>query len=192
MKPDADMISGAMAAEAALAKEETDDLEHAIGSLPEGHPLRAEVENQKRILGDLAGLPPGHPLLVAMEEARLRYEAAESETEDGADEAAAERERVKVRRAKKLDAKKARAEERRREDEEEERLRAATKRINSSMNETIDALRRLGDNIEASREDFAGDRYALMKLERLGRLVTAAVRGVGESRLKAGRAVSNG
>lgn len=188
MKPDAGMISGAMAAEAALAKEESDEFEKTLESLPEDHPLRVEAEQQKRLMGDLAGLPKGHPLLLAMEEARLRYEAEQPAVEESGDG----QEQIRIRRAKKLDAKKAAAEERRREDENEERLRAATKRINSSMNETIDTLKRLSDNIAASQEDFAGDRYALMKLERLNRVVTATMRGVAESRLSPGRVVADG
>jgi len=191
MKPDANMISGVMAAEAALARKEAEELESTIDSLPEDHPLRIEAANQKRLVGDLAGLPSGHPLMVAMEEARLRYEAGSAPTDEESEEQA-EQERIKIRRAKKLDAKKSEAQQRRREDEREERLRAAAKRMNSSMNETVDVLKRLSDNIAASQEDFEGDRYAQMKLERLSRIVTATMRGVSESKLSAGRMVANG
>jgi hypothetical protein len=189
MKPSAKMISGAMAAEAALAKEDAKELEKAIDELPEGHPLKMAAAAQKEALGgDLAGLPPHHPLLLAMEEARLRYEISQEEVDDGLEE----QEQISVRRARKLDEKKAVRAARRQEDEREERLRTATKRINLSMTETMDSLKQLVDNIAASQEDFAGDRYAMMKLERLSRILVAAMRGVSESRLNAGRMVSNG
>ena len=185
-------ISGAMAAEAALAKQEAEELEAAIDELPEDHPLKLEAARQRQAMGgDLAGLPATHPLRAAMEEARLRYEAGEAEAEAEA-EAQSEQEQIKIRRAKKLDAKKAAAAQRRREEEKEERLRTATKSINASMTETVDALKRLNDNIMASQEDFAGDRYAMMKLERLNRVVVAAMRGIHESKLNVGRVVNDG
>ena len=192
MKTSAKTITGAMAAEAALAKKEAEEFEEAIDSLPEDHPLKLEAAKQKQIMGgDLAGLPPGHPLLQAMEAARARYEAEEGQAEEEA-AAAAEREEIKIRHAKKLDAKKAKAEQRQKEEEREGQIRTAAKVINSSMDETVDALKRLNDNIIASQEDFAADRYALKKLERLQRVVVAAMRGVSSSKLNAGRVVANG
>ena len=189
MKPNADMIAGAMEAEAALAKESADELEETIDSLPENHPIRVAAAHERQMMGDLAGLPPGHPLLVAMNDARLRYEAEEFPDEDEEDK---DQEQIKIRKAKKLDAKKAAVTQRRKEDERADRLRTATKSINTSMRETMDSIKRLNDNIIASQEDFAGDRYALMKLERLSRVLVATMRGISASKLSAGRAVANG
>ena len=189
MKPNAKMISGAMAAESALAREETKELEAAIDGLPDDHPLKTEAAAQRQIMGDLAGLPPGHPLLIAMEDARLRYKAEQGIVEEGDEQ---EPEPAMIRKAKKLEAKTARREERRREEERDDRKRTATKRINSSMTETMDALKRLMENIEASQEDFAGDLYALKKMDRLSNLLMATLRGVSQSKLSAGRVVANG
>jgi hypothetical protein len=189
MKPNADLISGAMAAEAALAKEDGESYEKTLESLPDDHPLKVAATQQKRLLGDLGSLPPGHPVLLAMEEARQKYEAEQAIAEEVAKEAAEEEER-KIKRVKRLDAKKAAREARNREEEESERRRAAAKSINSSMTETLDAVKRLSDNIAASQEDFAGDRYALMKLERLNRVLIATMRGIAESKINPGR-VSN-
>ena len=187
MKPNASMITGAMAAEAALAREDTEGLEETIDQLPEDDPLRLEAMAQKKLMGDLTGLPSGHPLLLALNEARLRYEDRMSEPEDEEDPA----EVIKIKKAKRLDAKKAATEARNKEEDQNQRLRAASKQMNSSITETMDALQRLSDNIIASQEDFVGERYAQMKLERLYRIVQATMRGVSESKLNPGR-VTNG
>jgi DNA repair exonuclease SbcCD ATPase subunit len=189
-------ITGAMAAESALAKEEMQNLEQnfdkTLDELSDSHPLKKlALEEKGKMGGDLSGLPPNHPLLVAMEEAKLRYEERESLEKEHA-QYQQEQEKIKIRHAKKLNAKKALADKRRREDEREQVVRVATKRINSSMSETMDSLKRLRDNIRASQEDFAGDSYALMKLQRLDRLIQATMRGVTESKINAGRAVSGG
>ena len=188
MKTNADMVTGAMAAETALAREDVTELEEAIEALPDNHPVKVAAAHQKQLMGDLQGLPPGHPLLIAMEEARLRYEAQELPSTEEETQA----EQQKIKRAKKLEAKRTVAEERRREDERETRLRTATKSINSSMSETMESLKRLQGNIVASQEDFIGDRYALKKLERLNRILVAAIRGISESQINAGRVVANG
>jgi hypothetical protein len=185
-------ITGAMAAEAALARKEAEELERDIESLPDDHPLKlAALEERRRTGGDLAALPSGHPLLMEMEAAKIKHEERERlESEDDARQE--EREQIKLRKAKKLNAKKAAAERRIREDERESRLRNATKRINSSMSDTMDSLRILSDNVEASKEDFRHDNYATMKLDRLNRLIVATMRGISESKISAGRVVSGG
>jgi hypothetical protein len=189
-------ISGAMAAEAALAREEMKglegNLEKSLDGLPDNHPLKILAQEElSKLDGDLSGLPPNHPLLLAMQEAKLRYD----ENERYAQEVAVyekEQQEIKIKRAKKLDAKRVADEKRRRQAERETVIRSATKRINSSMDETMDSLKRLRENIEASQEDFVGDRYALMKLDRLNRLILAAMKGVSDSKINAGRVVSNG
>lgn len=185
-------ISGAMAAEAALAKEEMQNLEQGLDDLPDNHPLKSlALEEKGKMGGDLAGLPANHPLFTAMEEAKLRHEESER-FENELAEYEQEQEQIKIRHAKKLDAKKAVENNRRRQAEREEVVRSAAKKINSSMDETMDSLKRLRENIEASQEDFAGDSYALMKLDRLSRLLLATMRGVSDSKVNAGRVVSNG
>jgi len=187
MKTNARLVSGAMAAEAALAKKEVEALEETLESLPDDHPAKVAALAHKKLMGDLGDLPPGHPVLVAMEEARLRYEAEQAvQPEEESD-----KELPEVKRAKRLDAKKKAREARVREEEKADRRRAAAKSINASMTEAVDSLKRLNDNIAASQEDFAGDHYAKMKLERLSRLLLAAMRGISESKVNPGR-VSNG
>ena len=187
-KTDARLISGAMAAEAALAKKEGESYDETLKRLPEEDPLKIAAAHQKKLVGDLGDLPPGHPVLVAMEEARLRYEAEQEAAQSEDDSEEQERQ---IRKAKKLDAKKAAREARNREEEENDRRRAAAKNINSSMAEAVDTLKRLNDNIIASHEDFSGDQYAMMRLERMSRVLTATMRGLTEFKLSPGR-VSNG
>lgn len=191
-KLDAKAISGAMAAETALSRREAEDLTEQAEQLPDDHPLKGEIERQQQLLGDLALLPANHPVRVAMEEARLRYEAEQSAATESAEFEAEQEEqaqRAKLRHAKKLDAKREAAEVRRREEERGEKRRASVQTVNSSISETLDAVQRLLHNIDASREDFAGDHYAEMKLERLSRVAAAAARGISQSKLNAGRMV---
>lgn len=186
-------IAGAIAAEKSLAREHALELERSLDNLPDDSPLKeALIEEKGKLKGDLAGLPDSHPLLLEMEEARLRFEEEELYADEQAQYIKEQGELKEVRRAKRLEAKKVYTEQRRRDDDREELLREATKRINSSMSETMDSLKRLADNITASQEDFQTDQYSLMKLERLNRVLTATMRGIGQSKLNAGRAVING
>ncbi len=189
----AKMLTGAMEAEAALAKESASEFDETIDSLPDDSPLKQNAIGMKKLMGDLSGLPPGHPLLMAMEEARARYEAEEAAKRqaEGESEAEAEAEEAKLKKAKRLDEKKAAREARNRQEEKHERQRNAAKNINSSMAEAMDTLKRLNDNIEACRDDFAGDRYAQMKLDRLQRVLLASMRGLADSKLNPGR-MTNG
>lgn len=180
-KISAKSLSGAMAAEEKLAGEER---EAFLDEMPDG-PMKEEVKRQKELLGgDLAGLPPGHPLLVAMEEARLRYE---SEEQLAMEAEATEEESPQVKHAKRLNDKKVRAEKRIKEEERRDKHRTAAKIVNGSIVEVYDALKRLDENIKASYEDMQGDNYSMMKLERLSRVVAASMRGISESKLNLGR-----
>lgn len=187
----ADIISGAMAAEAALAKNAGESYEETLDSLPEDHPLKVVATEQKKFSGDLSNLPPGHPVLVAMEEARLRYEAEQEVLAEAASVQTKDNQQHEIRKAKRLDQRKVARTSRIKEEEETDRRRAASKQINSSMTEAMDTLKRLNDNIAASQEDFAGDHYSIMKLERLSRVLIATMRGISESKLIPGR-VTNG
>lgn len=188
-------LDGVMAAEAALSREEAKQIEDTADQLPADDPLKGEVEKQKKVLGDLALLPANHPLRVAMEEARLRYEAKQQAAVENAEEEAEQEEQskqAKMRRAKKLDAKKEAAKARQQADESIRKREASVETINSSISETVDVMNQLMHNINASQEEFAGDHYAEMKLERLMRVASAAVRGISQSKLNKGRMVSNG
>lgn len=186
MKPD---IIGVMAAESALAQEDSRKLDEAMESLPDEQKM--EARGLKAMLGDAANIPEGHPIRVAIEEARLRFEADE-ELKKEEKNFEAQHSDKEIKKAKKLDARKAERERRDRSEQNNGRIRSAAKMVNSSMAEAIDSLRRLSDNIEASREDFSKDRYAQMKLERLNRVVSATMRGIAESKINVGRVVENG
>jgi hypothetical protein len=177
----ADMITGAMVAEESLARKESGWREEAVEKLPEE--LKKEVERQKAVIGDLAGLPPGHPLLTAMEEARLRYEEEQRLLQDSKTET----DLVQVRRAKRLESKKVQQRKRVQKEDEGIRLRRAVQSHNASIAETVDAIRRLRKNVSASQEEFDTDRYAMMKLNRLDRMLVAVERGLVESRINEGR-----
>jgi hypothetical protein len=192
MKKKIDII-GAMNAEKSLAREASNEIEKSLEELPDDSPLKNELLKEKsKLKGDLSGLPANHPLLLELAEAKARYENMEAYVNEEEANFLKEQEKIVVRRAKRLEAKKIQAEQRRREDEREENLRVATKRINSSMSETMDSLKRLSDNIAASQEDFQSDQYVLMKLDRLNRLLVATMRGIHQSKLNAGRVVANG
>lgn len=175
-----------MAAEAALAKEDSKHLEEAMEFLSDGQ-AKQEARSLKAMLGDLANVPEGHPVRVAVEEARIRFEAEQALRQEEAEQPPQE-----IKKAKKLDARKAERTRRDRMEQSNARIRSAAKVVNSSMTEAIDSLKRLSDNIEASREDFSRDRYAQMKLERLNRLLLATMRGIAESKVNVGRVVENG
>lgn len=192
MKKKIDII-GAMNAEKSLAREASIEIDRTLDELPDDSPLKNELLKEKsKLEGDLSGLPANHPLLQELAEAKARYESMEDYVDEEEANFYKEQEKTVVRRAKRLEAKKIQAEQRRRDDEREENIRVATKKINSSMSETMDSLKRLSDNISASQEDFQSDQYALMKLERLNRLVVTTMRGIHQSKLNAGRVVANG
>ena len=69
-------ISGAMAAESALARQEAEALENEFNNLPDGELKSAILKEKGKLKGDLAGLPANHPLIKALEESKLRHEQA--------------------------------------------------------------------------------------------------------------------
>lgn len=179
-------ISEVMAAESALAREESNNLESAMEYVSDDV-VKREARSLKAMLGDVANIPKGHPIRVAIEEARIRYEE---------DQALRREEKslpeVELKKARKIDARKEDRHRREKIESSNERVRSAAKLVNLSMTEAVDALRRLSRNIEASSDDFSRDRHAQMKLQRLNRVLQATVRGIVESKVNVGRVVENG
>jgi len=181
------MLTGAMEAEKALFKSESQWMDDVVDELPDDSPVKAEASKQKSLLGDLSGLPPGHPLIVALEDAKLRYESEIVSDDRGKDEQSV----VSLRRAKKID-KRSRYNDRIAEEEEGNKLRDSIKSYNSYVGEAIESVGRLRRNVSASRDDFSKSRYAMMKLSRLEKMLIAVERGFSESILSAGRVLDNG
>ena len=173
------MIANARKAEEVLAREQFKNLDEF---LPEGHPLKAEAERQKAMLGgDLNGLPPGHPLLRALEVAKRAYEARKAEEAGkGKDEGAGG---TGPKKAKRPDKDAARRAARRQAEDESDRRRAAAARVNKGIEKVLLAVRELGTAVSESEEILNTDAFSRTKASRLRRLVLAAERGVSECRI---------
>jgi len=189
MKIDAKMISGAMAAEEALSRKENRWVDDVVDSLPDGSPVK-DAANQLKAQTDLAGLPPSHPLFKILEEERLRYEAKMAEQAES-QKSEAEVDVTAIRRAKRVDAKKARQKARLKEEEDGRKIQAAVNLYNGSLAETMKMVQHLRKNMMASQEDFKDSYYASHKMARLERMLIAFERGIADSKLVAGR-VTNG
>lgn len=175
-----------MEAEGNLARENARKIEQDIESLPDGDPVRKEANRQKAMLGgDLSGLPPGHPLLVMLEEARLRYEAAQEQKSDEGEKAAEET----IRKAKKLDARK-RSDDRAARDAAEDKAkkkRVASKDLKSAMEHTLVTVRTMKDSVANAAEAFQGDAYAMARMQRLFRMAVAVEKWVIDGMVDVGR-----
>lgn len=173
------ILSAAKEAEATLARQEARDLENG---LPEGHPLRDEVDKQKTLIGDLSGLPPGHPLLVAMQHAKERYEQQQVQR------AEEQSNTTEVRKSQKIDDNKAKAEARRAEEEKSEKRVEAAKTINGGIDGTLSEIRKLYKMTADYEEILNIDPISRAKVGRLKRLLFAAERGLSDGRLPKVRA----
>ena len=91
------MLNRIKAFDESIARQEARSLEDV---LPDGHPLKEEVEKQKALLGgDLQGLPPGHPLLVRLQAAKENYDRNKVQEESqGMQDKAVELKKAKKRR----------------------------------------------------------------------------------------------
>ena len=104
VKVSSEMLSGAQAAEGALARKETKEL---ADSIPEGHILHDEIERQAAMMGgDIEGLPPNHPLYRAMLAAKERFETEKDKEETFEAEQEVAQEKATIKKAKKLYEKK--------------------------------------------------------------------------------------
>ena len=170
------LLGRVKAAEETLAKEDAKALETA---LPEGHPLRAEVEKQKALLGgDLSGLPPGHPLFRMLEASRQVYErrAVEKESQELKEEA------VKIRRAKRIEEIKARKEKIADNDSKSEMRRNAAKTVNKCVDDVIGSIRDAWKVMADSEEIFNNDPYDRIKVVKMRNLLSAVERGLLDNR----------
>jgi hypothetical protein len=174
------LLDRVKAAEDSLAKEEAKKLEAA---LPEGHPLRAEVERQKAILGgDLSGLPPGHPLLRTLQAAREAYERSQAEivvsdaipeSDDGGTE---------PRKARRLEEAAARK-QRNAEEDELTRRREAAKAINVGVDRILLSVRNLWKNLATSEQALMAEPTNRAKILRMKQMLIAVERRFSETRL---------
>lgn len=175
MKISGTMLTNVKKAEEVLAREAVKRLE---ATLPPEHPLRAEVERQKAMMGgDLTGLPPGHPLLRALETAKKGYEAKQSVVEQK-DEARAE-----PKRAKKPDQDAARREASRREEETTGKRRATAAEVNRRIDAILGGTKELFAFVSENEEVLNTEPFSRAKMARLKRMLFVAERGVSECRL---------
>ena len=168
------MLSSVKEAEASLARQESQDLEKGI---PDGHPLRDEVEKQKALLGDLSGLPPGHPLLRAMQLAKESYEKIQEQKQSEQDKVS------KVKKAKKVDADKAARNARRIEEENAEKRASAAKMVNTGIDGSLVSIRGLYRVIGECEEILNNDPMGRARVSRLKRLLYATERGLSDCRI---------
>jgi outer membrane translocation and assembly module TamA len=173
------MLAAVQGAEASLARQEAKDLEDG---LPDGHPLKAEAERQKALLGDLSGLPAGHPLLRAMQEAKDRYEQQQEQR------TVEQNKTAEVRKAQKVDVEKARMAARRKEDEQAEQHVGAAKQVDVGINGTLNEIRKLYKTMSDCEQILNNDPYSKVKVGRLKRILYATERGLGECRIAKVRA----
>lgn len=176
------MITGAKASEEALNKAETKRLDAEMKrlekSIPEGHPLKEEIEKQKSLVGDLSGLPPGHPLLVGLAQSKERYEKTqESKTTDGED--------VELKKVRKIDTieRKAKRVARQQESDGEDRRFYASKNVNKRVEETLSSVKNLWSVLNENEEILNTHPIGRTRVMRLKRLLFAMERGLTESKI---------
>jgi len=168
------MLSSVKDIEASLARRDSEDLERG---LPEGHPLREEVNKQKALLGDLSSLPPGHPLILAMQAAKDRYEQQQTQRTEEQTHAA------DVRKATKVDADKVRRAARVAEDDQKIKRQDAAKQVNSCIEGTLGTVKELYRVLSQHEELLNMEPLSRARAGRLKRLLFAAERGLSECRI---------
>ena len=176
MKISGEMIANAKKAESELAR---DEAKRIGASLPEGHPLKAELERQRSILGgDLSGLPPGHPLLTAIEEAKKRYDDNVEKTSVKPTESKSE-----IRKAKKIDLEAIKREARRKEDDTADKRRTIVGGVNKGIDSVLKGVADLFKTVAENEEILNIEPIGRAKCARLKRLLFAMERGVAECRI---------
>lgn len=179
LKLDASVLGKLAEMEHSLAKEEAKGLEDA---LPDGHPLKAEVEKQKAIMGgDLSGLPAGHPLMRALLTAKETYEIRQAEENKGS--TAVEPSPIELRKAKRLDEVKARRARYAQEEQESDETNIAAKAVNGSLDEVLKSVREMWQTLSGHEETLNKTPTGRVKLLRLKRILFAAERGLSETRI---------
>lgn len=173
------LLNRVKAAEETLAKEEAKVLE---GVLPEGHPLKEEVERQKAILGgDLRGLPPGHPLLKMLQASKEAYDRAQAEG-SGA-EGGPENEELKVKKAKKVDDVKARRDRIAQEEAVTEEKLGAIKVVNKHLDDVLGSIRAAWQALAENEDVLAANMLNRRRVVKVKGLLMAVERGLLENRL---------
>jgi len=171
------MLNKVKAAEDSLARQEAKKLEVA---LPEGHPLKEEVEKQKAILGgDLSGLPPGHPLLRALEAAKETYEKSKTETIVQETESP----NVELRKAKKLEDVSVRRNRFAQEARQSEDKYAVARDVNKSVEGVLVAVRGLWEKLASNEEILDRDPMNKAKVMRMRQVLVAVEKRFSETRL---------
>lgn len=173
------MLNRVKAFDESIARQEARALEDV---LPDGHPLKEEVEKQKALLGgDLSGLPAGHPLLVRLQAAKEAYERGKVQEESQQMQEKA----VELRKAKKIeeaktanDNKVKRAQERETADECSESAR----NVNKGIDEVQVSVRKLWVVFGENEENLNKNPFNRARMLRLKRLLLAVERGLSESR----------
>jgi len=187
---DAKILEGVKVSEESLARKAKEE----SLKLPEGHPLEELVAQQKAKVGDLADLPDNHPLVLAIQNAKGRYEEAEAARQDAADKEADGQQSVvaAVKKAKRLDAKKVASERRMAAEEKVSRKREAAQNVNGAIDEMIRVMEASMVVVESNEEVLSEDALFRSRVNRLERLMHATLRGLSSSRLNANRMVTDG
>jgi hypothetical protein len=184
MKLDAGMLGQLKDVEQKLAAKEAKALEDAV---PDGHPLKGEIEKQKALLGgDLSGLPAGHPLLRALQTAKDTYEARkveEEKVEAKAQKEAPDEEAAKLRKAKRLEEVEARRKRYNEEEQQADEMRDASKEVNGKLDVVLSSVRELWQIMERNEEVLSRTQMGKARVMRLKRLVFATERGLSETRM---------
>ena len=173
------MLNRIKAFDESIARQEARSLEDV---LPDGHPLKEEVEKQKALLGgDLQGLPPGHPLLVRLQAAKENYDRnkVQEESQGMQDKA------VELKKAKKIeDIKRANEGRVKRAEEHEfaEEYSISARNINKGLDDVHESVRGLWTAMEENEENLNKNPLNRGRVLRLKRLLSAVERGLSESR----------
>lgn len=172
------------AMEQSLASQDAKKLESAV---PDGHPLKAEIEKQKAITGgDLSGLPPGHPLIRALQTAQESYESRQSGEKEKSSQQGQPKDdidAVKLRRAKHLDEAKARRARYDKESQDTDETREAANVVNKQVSEVLAAVRATWETVSGCEETLNRTPTGKVKILRLKRILYATERGLAETRI---------
>jgi hypothetical protein len=179
LKLDAKTLGKLKEVEQSLASREAKELENAV---PDGHPLKAEIEKQKAVVGDLSGLPMGHPLIRALQTAKENYEK-QSEGKKDVVQTEQPQDAVQLRKAKRLEEVKLRRERWDNEDQVTDEVNAASKTINGQVDEVLLSVRKTWKILAGYEETLNKTPTGRVKLLRLKRILFATERGLSETRM---------
>lgn len=181
MNLSASVIGKLKSMEQSIAREVSKKLEDSV---PEGHPLKAEIEKQKSIMGgDLSGLPEGHPLVKALKVAKETYEVRQiEENKDKSGEKKPEDDSG-LRKAKRLDEDKVRRARMNQEERDGDEIRVATKNVNSQIDEILSNVHKAWQVLGGYEEVFNRNPNSRAKFLRLKRILFATERGLSETRI---------